>query len=156
MACLTRWLWLVCSQLEGIPDSVSEQGMRKGLYQKVRWWFLCVVLCWCWCLDYCGFPWGLDDVWQYFSRQYVTASSFWLFFLLTCVVVSVIKKKHESEQTRYDDGNGSWGRKDAWYAVRIILYFVIFCGRSFSAVFASSFFFFFVMLWSYAMLGYMW
>jgi hypothetical protein len=26
---------LFCSQLEGIPDSVSEQGMRKGLYQKV-------------------------------------------------------------------------------------------------------------------------
>lgn len=23
------------SQLEGIPDTVSEQGMRKGLYQKV-------------------------------------------------------------------------------------------------------------------------
>lgn len=28
---------IVCSQLEGIPDSVSEQGMRKGLYQKVGW-----------------------------------------------------------------------------------------------------------------------
>ena len=28
---------IVGSQLEGIPDSVSEQGMRKGLYQKVSW-----------------------------------------------------------------------------------------------------------------------
>lgn len=27
---------VVLSQLEGIPDLVSEQGMRKGLYQKVR------------------------------------------------------------------------------------------------------------------------
>lgn len=27
--------FFLSSQLEGIPDLVSEQGMRKGLYQKV-------------------------------------------------------------------------------------------------------------------------
>ena len=39
--CVLKYVDIVrCSQLEGIPDSVSEQGMRKGLYQKVwRVWY---------------------------------------------------------------------------------------------------------------------
>ncbi|KAF8522754.1 hypothetical protein BU17DRAFT_44466 [Hysterangium stoloniferum] len=57
------------NQLEGSPDSVSEQGMRKGLYQKII----------------SAFP----DGWMTsgnISRD-----------------ISVIKKKHESEQSRYDE-----------------------------------------------------
>ncbi|GJJ11503.1 hypothetical protein Clacol_005736 [Clathrus columnatus] len=57
------------NQLEGIPDVVSEQGMRKGLYQKII----------------AAFPEG------------------WMTSGNISRDISVIKKKHETEQNRYDD-----------------------------------------------------
>lgn len=31
-----NWLWGCCSQLEGSVIQISDQGLRKVLYQKVR------------------------------------------------------------------------------------------------------------------------
>lgn len=70
------------NQLEGIPDLVSEQGMRKGLYQKII----------------SAFPEG------------------WMTSGNISRDISVIKKKHESEQSRYDDY--SWSKQRS-LAVRL-------------------------------------